>query len=92
MASSSWINADEKRARGSVTCEYSQVSAMRPTRSCTLTNWYLAMICWRSVSLGCGITSLISLNTYGYDGSVNTVMTRPLIPGATTNWSLEWRR
>ena len=26
---------------------------------------------------------------YGYEGKVNTIITRPLMPGAITNWSLE---
>ena len=36
--------------------------------------------------------SLISLITYGYEGSVNTCITWPRVPGASTNWSSEWCR
>ena len=65
---------------------------MRPTRSWCLTSAYLRMTFARSVSFDGAIRSLITLNTYGYEGSVNTAITRPLMPGATMKRSVEWRR
>ncbi|MNN82174.1 hypothetical protein D3C81_1990800 [compost metagenome] len=62
---------------------------MRPTRSCCLTSWYLDFTSSRVVSLGAGKKSLMTLNTYGYDGSVNTSITSPRMPGATMNLSDE---
>ena len=38
------------------------------------------------------ILSRMTLNTYGYDGSVNTVITRPLMPGAMMKQSVECLR
>ena len=65
---------------------------MRPTRSWCFTSQYFCLTRARSVSLLDAMRSLITLNTYGYDGSVNTVITRPLMPGATTNLSRECLR
>jgi len=85
---SSRISSGEKRLRGKATSEYSQVSDILPTRSWILTRRYLYITCSRSVSFGCAIRSRITLKTYGYEGSVNTVITRPLMPGAIRNESL----
>ena len=65
---------------------------MRPTRSCSFTMWYLSITVWRSMSLGGAKRSRITLKTYGKEGRVNTSITRPLMPGATTNRSLECLR
>ena len=68
------------------------MSVIRPTRSWCFTSVYFCLTFCRSVSFDAAIRSRITLNTYGYDGSVNTVITRPLMPGATTNWSRECLR
>ena len=91
-ASSSAISSGVKRARGNATSEYSSVSAIRPTRSWCLTSTYFSLTLSRVVSFDGAILSRITLNTYGYDGSVNTVITRPLMPGATTKLSVECLR
>ncbi len=65
---------------------------MRPARSWCLTSAYLRMTLARSVSLEAAMRSLITLNTYGYDGSVNTLITRPRMPGATMKRSRECAR
>ena len=63
---------------------------MRPARSWNLTSWYCDLMNSRVISLP--RLSLMILNTYGNEGSVNTAITSPLIPGAITNWSVECRR
>ena len=65
---------------------------MRPTRSTCFTIVNFERTVARSVSLPGPNSSLITLKTYGYDGSVKTSITWPRIPGASTNSSLEWCR
>jgi hypothetical protein len=54
-----------------------------------LTSWYFDFTSSRVVSFGAGKKSRITLNTYGNDGSVNTSITSPLMPGALMNLSDE---
>ncbi len=93
---SSAISSSEKRSRGKATFEYSRLSVIRPTRSWCLTSQYFALTFARSVFFDATISSRITLKTYGYEGSVNTDITRPLMPGAMTNLSREclrwWRK
>ena len=62
---------------------------MRPTRSCCLTNWYLALTTSRVTSLGGAKRSLMTLKTKGKDGRVKTHITMPGMPGARVKASLE---
>ena len=82
-AFSSATSSGVKRARGNATSEYSSVSAMRPTRSWCFTRKYFSFTFSGVVSFDGAMSSRITLNTYGNEGSVNTVITRPLMPGAT---------
>ena len=82
------ISSGSKRASGRATLLYSSVSAMRPTRSCSFTIWYFWSTVARSMSFGGAKRSRISLKTYGNDGSVNTSITMPLMPGAMRKRSL----
>jgi len=68
------------------------MSVIRPARSWCFTSAYFWRTRAASVSLLAAIRSLMTLNTYGYDGSVNTVMTRPRMPGATMKRSRECAR
>ena len=65
---------------------------MRPTRSWCLTSAYFCLDLRAVGVLRRGDRSRITLNTYGYDGSVNTVITRPLMPGAMMKLSRECLR